>query len=95
MFPRHWKCEIAILTVITTVALLFFPVAIGPYSAVHGPATALLSLRVRLKIWLGMAQAALFVGRLPSHHFASPHTALSTILPPRSVPPDQIAVLRC
>lgn len=96
MFPRHLEYEIAILTVICTAALLFFPVAAGPYSAVHGPVTGLLSARVRLKIWLGMALAALHLaGRLLSDRFEALRIALQRILQPRSLPPRQAAVLRC
>jgi len=50
---------------------IFFPAVGGPYSAVHGPVTALRSLQTKLKIWLDMALAALHLlgGQLTTGHF--------------------------
>jgi hypothetical protein len=59
MFPRHLGYEFAILTATCIVAIFLFPVVWGPYTAIHGPVTALLSLRMKLRLWLGMALAAL------------------------------------
>ncbi|MGA8869297.1 MAG: hypothetical protein WB510_20145, partial [Candidatus Sulfotelmatobacter sp.] len=59
MFPGRLGYEIAILAVICTVAIFLFPTARGPYSVVHGPVTALLGLRAKLKLWLAMDLAAL------------------------------------
>jgi hypothetical protein len=96
MFPRHLGYEIAILTVICTVALFLFPTVSGSYCAVHGPVTALLSLRVKLKLQLGMALVAL---RRWGHGLRGRSAELCTVRPtvlsPQSVPSEQIPVLRC
>lgn len=49
---------LAIVTVLCIVGIFLFPVAAGPYSAVHGPATALLAFRAAMKLRLGIALAA-------------------------------------
>ena len=96
MFPRDLGYEFAILAVICTVAIFLFPMARGSYSAVHGPVTALLSLRAKLKLWLGIALAALhLLGRMQREPFASLLAAWQELLLPQAVPPGQISVLRC
>lgn len=56
---RHFGFEFLLLVVICIGALFFFPVAHGSYSAVHGPVTALRSLKYRLQIWLVSVISAL------------------------------------
>jgi predicted Na+-dependent transporter len=93
MFSRHLGYEIAILTVICTIAIFFFPAACGPYSAVHGPVTALLSLRMRLKLRLRIVVDGFHQWRRALLN--SLRTALQNALLPQSVPSAQITVLRC
>ncbi len=95
MISRHLGYEVAILAVICTVAIFAFPATSGPYSAVHGPVTALLSLRMKLKLWLAMALAALQLAGLVMPRFAAQRAAQPMILLPQSVPPEQTAILRC
>jgi hypothetical protein len=57
-FWRHFGFEFALLLILCTAALLFFPVAHGSYSTVHGPVTALRSVRDKLRIWSIVAMAA-------------------------------------
>jgi hypothetical protein len=96
MFPRHMGYEVAIVTVICTVAIFLFPAASGPYSAVHGPATALLSMRTRLRLWLRMALEAMqLTGRTLLNSFEALLIALQNALLPQSVPPERMAILRC
>jgi hypothetical protein len=94
MFPRP-GCEFAILAVICTIAIFLFPVASGPYSAVHGPVTALRSLRLRIKLWLGMALAALsWLGCVLFGGFTELRMVRQRVLAPL-LSLDRIAVLRC
>ncbi len=96
MFPRNLGYEFAALAVICTLAIFLFPAARGPYSVVNGPASALLSFRVRLKFWLGMALAALYLlARVRPHSQPDLRGAWERILPRLSVPLDPIFVLRC
>ncbi len=96
MLSRHLGYEIAVLLVVCTVAMFLFPTATGSYSAVHGPVTALLSFRTKLKTWLGMLLAALrWLGRALPDGCGALRSALEKIFPPHSVPTEQIAVLRC
>jgi hypothetical protein len=62
MFLRHFSYEFAILAILCIAAIFLFPVIQGPYSAVHGPVTALLSIKARLLMWLALALTALLVG---------------------------------
>jgi len=52
-------CALAIVAVLCVLAVFFFPGSVGPYSAVNGPVTALLSLRAASVLRLGIVQAAL------------------------------------
>ncbi len=92
MFRRRLGYEVAILAAICTICIFLFPASTGPYSAVHGPVTALLTLRVRLKLWLGMALAVLHL--LVVSALAALRTACLEVLLPQLVPPE-ITVLRC
>lgn len=47
---RHWAYEIAIVAMVCVLSIFFAPLAHGPYSAVHGPMTALRSLRNKLTV---------------------------------------------
>jgi hypothetical protein len=95
MIPRHLGYEFIIFAIVCTVAIFAFPAATGSYSAVHGPVTALLSLRARLKLWLGMAVAALQWARVIPISFSAQRTARQMILLSQSVPPEQSTILRC
>ena len=95
MIPRHLGYEFTIFAICCTVAIFVFPAATGSYSAVHGPVTALLSLRARLKLWLGMTVAALQLARVMPGRFAVQHTARQMILLAQSGPPEQGTILRC
>jgi hypothetical protein len=59
MIPRHLAFELAVLAMLCIVGIFLFPATAGPYSAVHGPASALLSLRARMRLRLSMAFTAL------------------------------------
>jgi hypothetical protein len=95
MIPRHLGYEFVILAIACTVAIFVFPAASGPYAVVHGPVTALLSLRVRLRLWLAMALAALqLLERLIPINFVL-CAARQTLPPSKSDTPEQITILRC
>ncbi len=96
MFPRDVGCEFAILAVMCTIAIFLFPAACGPYSAVHGPATALLSVRGKLKLLLTIALAALHLStRVRPNGMARLCRAWQKILLSETVPPVEICILRC
>jgi hypothetical protein len=73
MIPRHLGYQFTIFAIFCTVAIFVFPAGSGSYSAVHGPVTALLSLRANLKLWLGMAGAELQLARRRPTSFAAEH----------------------
>lgn len=51
--------EIAVLTVICVLMIFLFPLLQGPYSALHGPVTALRAARAGVHLRLAIVQAAL------------------------------------
>ena len=53
--PRQLSYEFALVAILCTVALFLFPAVQGPYSAVHGPVTALLSLKAKVFLCLRLA----------------------------------------
>jgi len=54
-------CALAIVAVLCVLAVFFFPGIEGPYSAVNGPVTALLSMRAASVLRLGIVHAALTI----------------------------------
>jgi hypothetical protein len=59
MIPSRIGCELAVLTVLCVLMIFFFPVMQGPYSVVHGPATALLAARAAARLRVVIMQGAL------------------------------------
>ncbi len=53
------ECALAVLAVFCVLVVFFFPALQGPYPAVHGPVTALLSLRAAARLRLGMMRDSL------------------------------------
>lgn len=94
MFPRSLGHEIAVVAVLCTIAIFFFPAASGPYSAVHGPVTSPLNLRMRLRLRLQAAMGAL---QFPLRNILVCCKALRATWQESAqlVPPEQISVLRC
>jgi hypothetical protein len=96
MIPRHLGYEFIIFAIVCTVALFVFPAATGSYCAVHGPVTALLSLRAKLKLWIGMAFCAQqLAARTAPLKVAAEHAVRHMNLLAQSVPPEQSTILRC
>ena len=58
MIPGHNGCQLALLAVVCVLTIFLFPAMQGPYSVVHGPATALLALRSATRLRLSIRQAA-------------------------------------
>ena len=50
MTPGRIACALAVLAVLCVLAIFFFPSIEGPYPAVHGPVTALLSIRAAARL---------------------------------------------
>jgi len=93
-------CALAVFAALCVLTIFFFPSIDGPYSAIHGPVTALLSIRAaaRLRLiiqagvkamrsWLGHAYSGLVSLRL----LASPYVGFST----QPLNASSLAVLRC
>ncbi len=59
MIPGRIGCELAVLTVLCVLMIFFFPVMQGPYSVVHGPATALQAALAAARLRIIIVQGAL------------------------------------
>ncbi len=100
MTPGRIAGALAVFAVLAVLALFFFPGMDGPYPAVHGPVTALLSLRAAVRLraviragvkaartWLAQARMVLVSFAFSSDVLASgPVAGLSA---------GSLAVLRC
>jgi hypothetical protein len=58
MIPGRIGCELTLLIVFGIVLVFLFPVMQGPYSAVHGPATALQAARAAARLRTAIVQGA-------------------------------------
>src|SRR5580692_9464179 len=59
MLSRRIRCEIAVLAVLSVLAICLFPAAQGPYSVVCGPATAFQAARAAVRLRIVVAQSVL------------------------------------
>ena len=95
-FSPKFSYQFALLVILCTTTLLFFPVIQGPYSAVHGPATALLSLKAKTLLCLALLLAAM---HLLARYLAVCHVAPGILVDRTSLPAsrdsEHTAVLRC
>jgi hypothetical protein len=93
---RQLSYEFALVAILCTLALFLFPAVQGPYSAVHGPVTALLSLKAKVFLCLALLLAAM---HLLACGVAVCHLVLRITLDelffPASFDSAHAAVLRC
>ena len=59
MISGRIGCELAVLTILCVLMIFFFPLMQGPYSAVHGAATALEAARAAARLRIVIVQGAL------------------------------------
>jgi hypothetical protein len=88
--------DIAVVAMVCVLSIFFLPLAHGPYSAVHGPVTALRSLRTKLCLQLSMCLASLLrlAAYLLGGGLAGAKRTTRMVLS-LMVPPEPNAVLRC
>ena len=93
--PSRLRRELSVVVLLCTLSIFLFPGVTGPYSAVHGPVTALLALRQALKTFWSMACAAL--RRAPFVRTLLAMFALLLLLAPlpTAAPRRGVTVLRC
>jgi len=60
----HFDSGLAALTVLATLLLFLFPLASGPFTVVHGPATALRAVRFWFQLLFFLFAALPFVAAL-------------------------------
>jgi hypothetical protein len=58
-FSPALSYELTLVAILCIIALFLFPAVQGPYSAVHGPVTALLSIKAKLFLCLTLLSAAM------------------------------------
>jgi cell division protein FtsW (lipid II flippase) len=57
MIRRYLAPELAVLVILCTLGIFFFPALSGPYSSVHGPVTALRAMRTWLLLLIAFILA--------------------------------------
>ena len=97
MTPGRVASALAVLCVL---AIFFFPGTEGPYPAVHGPVTALLSIRasarLRVLIRAGVSRLRSWFARTPAVISSLPGMSdASREFPSSSPGTGTLAVLRC
>ena len=97
MFRQYLVYKFAIVAIVCIATIFLFPTLQGPYSAVHGPVTALLSLRAKIKLWLQIALAGMIVlaRHLPADSRSARCKARSQDFLLPLAPNEQAVVLRC
>src|SRR5215469_3161450 len=101
MTPGRVACGLALLAVFCVLGIFFFPVMDGSYSAVHGPVTALLSIRAAARLRMTIVRAGITAirgrfGRVGVAFATLSWSALQTAAAgPNRLPADLGIVLRC
>ena len=101
MTPCRVVCGFALVAVLSVLRIFFFPVSQGPYAAVHGPVTALLSIRAaaRLRLMITVAGLKAILGTVSLLGIGlvlSAWLSLLTAVPdPERVPDGSGTILRC
>lgn len=92
-------CALAVTAVLSVLAIFFFPSLEGPYSVVHGPVTALLSLRAATMVRNAIVRAGQSVRRsfegLPAMAPTWFAKAISAMAMPAGLASVSSSVLRC
>ncbi len=57
MIRRHLAPELAVLVILCTLGIFFFPALSGPYPSVHGPVTALRAMRAWMLLLVALTMA--------------------------------------
>ena len=100
MTPGRIACVLAVLAAVCVLAAFFFRGMEGPYPAVHGPATALLSLRaatrLRGRIRAGLQAMRSWLGHAYGELVSLLSVASSGVEFPMTIAnAGSVAVLRC
>ncbi|HEX6803912.1 MAG TPA: hypothetical protein VF133_09565 [Terriglobales bacterium] len=92
---RHFGHEFAIIAIVCVLGIFLFPAAVGSYSAVHGPVTALQAMRRSIRLRWAMAFAALTFLTLTAQFLARVLQGMLDLLSSATAPPAHSPLLRC
>lgn len=99
MNPGRSAYALAVLGVLCILTIFLFPSLTGPYSVVHGPVTALLSMRAASRLRMAMGRAGSHISRSGRLLAASAMAMLWMLVPTDSqvvsLSAGCSAVLRC
>jgi len=93
--PNRLRRELSVVVLLCTLGVFLFPVGSGPYSAVHGPVTALRAQRDSFATFCSMALAALSYAYLLSALLAGFMSSPQLVMLPAFAPTCAVTVLRC
>lgn len=95
MIPRFFRCKLALLTILCIVGLFLFPAAVGSYTSVHGPVSALLAVRAAMRVRWAMAIAGLSFSQFLVVSWFGQDALPQSHEVVCSSPPGHILALRC
>jgi hypothetical protein len=88
--------KVSVVAVFSVLAIFLFPTVHGPYSAIHGPVTALRAVHAAASLRLAILAAAVTVSsvfRVSSLEMLSSFELFGSEF--RAVPPSESTILRC
>jgi hypothetical protein len=92
MMRRYLGTELAVLAIVCTLGIFFFPTLSGPYPSVHGPVTALRAMRAWLLLLIALTLASISLASLVATRLA---VAAAVSHPLQSDASQRSSVLRC
>jgi hypothetical protein len=96
IISRQFAFEVAILATLCIASIFFFPAVSGSYSTVHGPVTALRSIKTKARTLFTLALAALYgFGSMAMPLWTAFGRQRREVLLPPTSPPESISILRC
>lgn len=98
MSPGRIACALAVVAVLSVLSIFFFPSLQGPYSVVHGPVSALLSLRAATMVRNAITRAGQSLRRGSERMATVPGWVAKGIFAieiPADAPSASGAILRC
>jgi hypothetical protein len=94
MRARSLRRELSIIALVCTLGIFLFPSSFGPYSSVHGPATALRAIRNATDVVQSIQLNPLRTYR-PAPSFVSEHNSPARTQAPTILDSPGELILRC
>ena len=87
-------CEVVLVTLLCVIGIFLFPASAGPYSAVHGPVTALQAIRAAARVRWAVVLAAFAFDGFALQSFLAGSRLLKNLRLPHYESPNESCILR-